>query len=260
MKLPHWFSALCVLIIVAAVGLGGFLLGKQSQPPVVTPVAELPTGVQLIASKTVERPSYITEQDIEGFINSSPLVVALRGRGIGAACKAAEAKYGIGADILFAIVRWESGDGTGPFVVHPTYGRLNNYMSIGVYTGSPERYRVWKDSMENIMAGAELLDTKFLNPANWRYKGGLLEDIAYYYCGGDAVEDAKWYNGIYGKMDQFDAWCQAKYKTEWESVLAKRWSVSAKLMRPSSTILNYWGTPLTREQLAVLLYRIQTDK
>jgi len=207
MKFPRWLSVLCVLIIVAAVGLGGFLLGKRSQPPVVTPVAELPTGVQLASQMTVLCPSYLTYADQTRIEKGTGLA--------GVDFLYVESKTGIDAVFLMAVAAHESAWGNNFWAKN-----YNNVMSLGITDSNPDRTH-YTSKTANVLATAQWLIRGYLTVGAPYYHGGFTQ----YEIGKSYASDGSWASGVTAQINAIEAKLT-------ETQRMKRWCVKTTLFQP----------------------------
>lgn len=210
-NIPRWLVVLCVLIIAATVGLGGYMLGKQAQVPVVTPVTTLPTGVQLASQMTVLCPSYMTYADqtrIE------------RGTGLeGVDFIYVERQTGLDAVFLMAVAWQESSKdgvpGTNYWAVN-----YNNIMSLGITTTNPDRTH-YTSKTANVLATAQWLIRGYLTVGAPYYHGGLTQ----YEIGKSYAWDGSWATGVTNCINDIEAKLT-------DTQRMKRWCVKTTLFQP----------------------------
>jgi len=205
------------------------------------------TAVQLAQTITVLRPSFITAQDIDKYVKGTPLY------GIGKYVMEAEKESGIGADFLLAIIIHESGWGRGPWAVEPWH----NLFSWGITDSGPnsEAYKI-RDTMtreEAIIYVANRLKALYLTKGGPYYRGETLGAIGYYYA-----SDGSWAAGVISNHNEFVA-------TLPEDVRAKEWVMETGILKgdipsPNYFTSDYWTKQISKNDLAVILYRINKSK
>lgn len=247
------------LILVAVFFVAGVLVGRLTVPR----EPELSTPPQNIASEiaqevTVLRPSYMTSRELDSRVEGTPLY------GLGKYFLQAEKKSGIGADVLLSIACHESNYGrnywSGNARYNGRYYPCNQIFSWGVTGEGPHVYSFYYSKKDCIVGG--------INPITRKYQEGVPEKIynlylrpgAPYYSGQTLyaigkhyAKDDRWYLGVERILDAIP-------KTEEER--AKEWAVGSGVLRPLSVYKgikepkDYWTRPLTRRDLAMILWRI----
>jgi len=205
------------------------------------------TAIQLAQSITVLRPSFVTAQDIDTYVKGTPLY------GIGKYVIEAEKESGIGADYLLAIIIHESGWGRGPWAVEPWH----NLFSWGITDSGPnsEAYKI-RDKMtreQAIIYVANQLKALYLTKGGAYYKGETLGAIGYYYA-----SDSSWATGVINVHNKFVALLP-------EEVRAKEWAMETGILKgnlpsPQYFTSDYWSTQISKNDLAIILYRINKSK
>jgi len=205
------------------------------------------TAIQLAQSITVLRPSFITAQDIDNYVKGTPLY------GIGKYVIEAEKESGIGADYLLAIIIHESGWGRGPWAVEPWH----NLFSWGITDSGPnsEAYKI-RDKMtreQAIIYVANQLKALYLTKGGAYYRGETLGAIGYYYA-----SDGSWAEGVISIHNEFVA-------TLSEEVRAKEWVMETGILKgdlpsPQYFTSDYWSKQISKNDLAIILFRINKSK
>jgi len=247
--LKYYAFFLTILIVILSITTGIFY--EQS----LQRVAVMPetTATQLAQTITVLRPSFITAQQIDNYVKGTGLA------GYGWAFIKAEQLSGIGADYLLAIAIHESGWGSNYYTKY-----YHQIFSWGVWDSgvTGEAYyssiagcligeyqvvngvRVWKDGVP------VKIKKLYLTKGAPYYAGETLSAINKYYA-----SDPNWANAVINIHSKF-------VQTLPEDVRAKQWVMGAKVMNgnlpsPQYFTSDYWDKPLTREELAIILWRIQ---
>jgi hypothetical protein len=211
----------------------------RSREPQTEPPKE--TATQLASTITVLRPSFMSASQIEAFLKNTGLA------GYGKAFLEAEKQSGIGADYLVAIACHESGYGTNYW-----WKYWNNPFSWGVTDSGPnsEAYKIRQMSKEEaIIYISKQIKNLYLTPGAPYYSGETLAAINKYYA-----SDPNWASSIITIHSSL-------VKNLPEDVRAKQWIVGARILTgdmpiPTYFSADYWTRPLTREELAIILYRI----
>lgn len=230
---------LTIIILILSITLG-FLIFKLEYKP-----SELPeeTAIELAKTITVLRPSFLTSTMINDYTNKTKLA------GLGQYFIEAEKQSGIGSDYLLSIVIHESGWGSGPWAVEPWH----NLFSWGITDSGPnsEAYYI-KDKLtrENaIIYVANKIKTLYLTPGALYYKGETLGSIGQLYA-----SDGSWASGVISAHNDF-------VKTLPEQILAQEWIMGGQILRgdlpsPQYYTSDYFIRPMTREELSIILFRI----
>jgi beta-N-acetylglucosaminidase len=247
--LKHYAFFLTILVVILVIT-AGISYEKSLQP-----VATIPqnTATQLAQTITVLRPSFMTADYIDNFTKGTPL------QGHGYDFIKAEELSGIGADYLLAIAIHESGWGTNYYsrVYHQIFswgiwdrGATSEayYSSItGCLVGEYQVIngsKVWKDGVP------VKIKKLYLTKGASYYSGETLSAINKYYA-----SDSSWASAV------IDIHSKIVEKLP-EDVRAKQWIMGSKIMNgnlpsPDYYTTDYWSKPVTREELAVILWRIQ---
>jgi beta-N-acetylglucosaminidase len=199
------------------------------------------TAIQLAQTITVLRPSFITAADIDKFLKGSGLY------GYGSAFIEAEKVSGIAADYLVSIAIHESGWGSNYW-----WKVWNNCFSWGITDTGPnsEAYKVRSLSKsEAIVYIAKRIKELYLTPGAPYYRGETLYSIGLYYA-----SDSSWANSILSIHKKF-------VSTLPENIQAKQWAMETRVFKgdlpaPQYVSEDYWSKALTREELAIILFRI----
>ena len=228
---------LTVVILILSIALG-FLIFKLEYKP-----AELPeeTAIKLAKTITVLRPSFLDAQTINNYVKNTGLA------GFGNAFMEAEKQSGIGADYLLAIAIHESGWGSNYW-----WKYWNNCFSWGITdSGSnSEAYKVKKMSKyDAIVYIAKQIKALYLTKGSAYYKGETLSAIGIYYA-----SDRSWASTVISINANFA-------KTLTEKIKSKQWIMGARILNgdlPSPVYFtsDYFTRPMTREELSIILYRI----
>ena len=225
-----------VIIIILCLILGFTLIHKTEN--------KLPeeTAIQLATTITVLRPSFLTAKDIDNFLKSTGLA------GYGDAFIEAEKQSGIGADYLVSIACHESGYGTNYW-----WKYWNNCFSWGITDKGPNSEAYYVKSLnktEAIIYIAKQIKALYLTKGSTYYKGETLSAIGTYYA-----SDGSWANNVITIHNNF-------VKTLPEQVLAQEWIMGSRILNgdlPSPVYFtsDYFTRPLTREEISIILWRIQ---
>jgi len=199
------------------------------------------TSIQLATTITVLRPSFLTAKDIDNFLKSTGLA------GYGDAFIEAEKQSGIGADYLVSIACHESGYGTNYW-----WKYWNNCFSWGITDAGPnaEAYKVKGMSKHDaIVYIAKQIKSLYLTKGGNYYRGETLSAIGYYYA-----SDGSWANNVITIHNNF-------VKTLPEQVLAQEWIMGSHILNgdlpsPIYYTSDYFTRPMTREELSIILYRV----
>ncbi len=220
------------------------------------------TSVQLAQEITVLRPSFMTSQELDSIVKGTPLY------GLGKHFLEAEKESGIGADILLAIAIHESDYGRNYWSGYAKYqGKIypcNQIFSWGITDSGPKVWAFYRSKKECLLGGInpitgayqkgvpELIYELYLKPGAIYYSGETLWSIGQHYA-----SDGSWYRKVENILETFP-------KTQLEK--AQEWIVGSRILKPydkSKGIkppADYWDRPLTRRELAVILYRIQEGR
>ena len=214
-------------------------------------------SVQLAKEITVLRPSYMTAQELDNFVKGTPLY------GYGKYFLEAEKKTGIGADILLSIACHESDYGRNGWSKsvkwNGKYYPCNQIFSWGITSSGAHIYSFYRSKRECIVGGINpitgkyqegvpsLIKELYLTPGGAYYSGKTLYAISIHYA-----KDQSWASGVERILKKIP-------KTEEEK--AKELLVGSKILQPSnidkkiSEPIDYWTRPLTRKELAIILFR-----
>ena len=200
------------------------------------------TAIQLATTITVLRPSFLTAKDIDNFLKSTGLA------GYGNAFMEAEKQSGIGADYLVSIAAHESGYGTNYW-----WKYWNNCFSWGITDKGPNSEAYYVKSLnktEAIIYIAKQIKALYLTKGSTYYKGETLSAIGYYYA-----SNGSWANNVITIHNNF-------VKTLPEQVLAQEWIMGSRILNgdlpsPIYYTSDYFTRPLTREEISIILWRIQ---
>lgn len=241
MNMKSIILILTIIIVILSITVG-FLVFKTEQKQVEIPEE---TAIQLAKTITIVRPSFASISEIDKYLKNTKLA------GLGWAFKKAEETTGIGADFLVALSGQESGFGNN-FWSNPPY---NNPLSWGVTSKGAGAEAYFESKADCIIKVAGKLKSLYLTPGATYYRGQTVQSVAYYYCGGD---DVTWYTGILNLMNSFQ-------KTLPESSRAKLWAmetgiVKGNLPAPYFFTEDYWEKSITKEELSIYLYRINSTK
>lgn len=228
---------LTVISLILSITLG-FLVFKLEYKPI-----ELPeeTAIQLASTITVLRPSFLTVKDIDNYLKNTGLA------NFGSAFIYAEQTSGIGADYLVSIAIHESGWGSNTW-----WKDWNNCFSWGITDSGPnsEAYKIKvMTKFDAIVYIAKQIKALYLTKGGAYYKGETLGSIGTYYA-----TDGSWASGVINIHTNFA-------KTFTEDVKSKQWIMSSKILMgdlpsPEYYTSNYFSRPMTREELSIILYRI----
>ncbi|MGC9001218.1 glucosaminidase domain-containing protein [Caldisericum sp.] len=199
------------------------------------------TATQLASTITVLRPSFMSVLQIEAFLKGTGLA------GYGKAFLEAEKQSGIGADYLVAIACHESGYGSNYW-----WKYWNNCFSWGITDSgaNSEAYKIKQMTKEEaIVYIAKQIKSLYLTPGAPYYSGETLAAINKYYA-----SDQNWASSVIAIHNSL-------VKNLPEEIRAKQWIVGARILTgdmpiPTYFSADYWTKPLTREELAIILYRI----
>lgn len=228
---------LTVVILILSITLG-FLIFKFEYEPMKLPEE---TAIELAKTITVLRPSFIDIKTIDNYVKNAGLY------GYGNAFMEAEKQSGIGADYLLAIAIHESGWGSNDW-----WKSWNNCFSWGITDNGPnsEAYKVKNMSKyDAIVYIAKQIKALYLTRGGAYYKGETLSAIGTYYA-----SDGSWASAVISINANF-------VKTLTEEVKSKQWIMSARILNgdlpvPQYYTSDYFTRPMTREELSIILYRI----
>ena len=230
---------LTVVILILSITLG-FLIFKLEYKP-----SELPeeTAIELAKTITVLRPSFIDAQIINDYFEGTAL------EGFGEYLINAEKSSGIGADYLLAIMIHECGVGTGPWIKNG----YKAYFSWGITDSGPnsEAEKVKNMSIEDgIIYVANQIKALYLTKGGAYYKGETLSAMGTYYA-----SDGSWASSVISVHTKFAS-------TLDEKIRAKQWAMSSRVLNgdllvPLYFTSDYFTRPMTREELSIILWRIQ---
>ena len=230
---------LTVVILILSITLG-FLIFKLEYKS-----SELPeeTAIELAKTITVLRPSFIDAQIINDYFEGTAL------EGFGEYLINAEKLSGIGADYLLAIMIHESGWGTGPWIKNG----YKAYFSWGITDSGPnsEAEKVKNMSIEDgIIYVANQIKALYLTKGGAYYKGETLSAMGAYYA-----SDGSWASSVISVHTKFAS-------TLDEKIRAKQWAMSSRVLNgdllvPLYFTSDYFTRPMTREELSIILWRIQ---
>ena len=228
---------LTIIIVILSIALG-FLIFKLEYKP-----TELPeeTAIELAKTITVLRPSFLDAQTINNYVKNTGLA------GFGNAFMEAERQSGIGMDYLLAIAIHESGWGSNDW-----WKYWNNCFSWGITDSGPnsEAYKVKKMSKyDAIVYIAKQIKALYLTKGSAYYKGETLSAIGTYYA-----SDGSWASTVISINANFA-------KTLTEKIKSKQWIMGARILNgdlpsPIYFTSDYFTRPMTREELSIILYRI----
>ena len=213
-----------------------FMVNRMEQFFIEKEPTELDISVELAKEITVLRPSYMTSEELDNFIKGTKLY------GIGKYLIEAEEDTGIGADILLAIICHETGKGTNVWSKAP----YRNLFSWGVY-GGVSRYS-FSTYEECILKCSGWIKSLYLTKGGTYYSGETL-----YAIGEKYASDSLWYRKVENILANIP---------KSEVILAKEWIIGAKVLQPFNISKgikepwNYWQKPLTKEEIAIILYRV----
>jgi len=199
------------------------------------------TSIQLAQSITVLRPSFVSASALDNFVKGTPLF------GYGYAFLKAEEVSGIGADFLLCISIHETGWGKSE-----NWIRYNNPASWGITDSgwNSEAYKISHMSKEQaIIYWATQLKKLYLTPGGPYYAGETLYAVNKYYA-----SDKNWASSILSIHNNL-------VKTFPEDVQAREWIMETGILRgdrPSPQYFSgdYWTKQISKDELAIILYRI----
>lgn len=200
------------------------------------------TATQLATTITVLRPSFMTVSQIENFLKGTGLA------GYGYAFLKAEEISGIGADYLVAIACHESKFGTNTW-----WKEWNNCLSWGITDSGPnsEAYKIKGMTKDQaIVYTAQRIKESYLTKGGAYYSGETLSAINKYYA-----SDTSWASKVMSIHSRL-------ISTLSEEQRAKQWIMASRILNgnlpiPQYFTTDYWTKSLTREELAIILWRIQ---
>lgn len=232
------FDKIIIILLIAVIAFLSFLLYNSKEE-----VSKIPeeTAIQIASSITVLRPSFMTYSQIQAVLKGTGLA------GYEKAFLTAEEQSGIGADYLISIAAHESGWGSNYY-----WKTMNNCFSWGVTDSgtNSEAAKIAKMTKEDaIIYTANQIKKLYLTKGGAYYSGETLAAIGKYYA-----SDSKWASSVITIHSNL-------IKTLPESIQAKQWIMSSKILNgdlPSPVYFtpDYFTRPLTREELSIILYRI----
>jgi beta-N-acetylglucosaminidase len=239
MKIHTIFDKIIILaLIIAIVLISWYAIYRIEQIKV---NIENNTAIQLASTITVLRPSFLTASNIDSYLKGTGLY------GYGNAFIEAEKQSGIGADYLVSIAIHESGWGSNDW-----WKYWNNCFSWGITDNGPnsEAYKVKNMSKyDAIVYIAKQIKALYLTRGGAYYKGETLSAIGTYYA-----SDGSWASAVISINANFA-------KTLTEEVRARQWIMSTRILNgdlpePQYYTSDYFTRPMTREELSIILYRI----
>lgn len=261
-RIVAWTLVVCMTLATAA----SFWQPAQEEygasvPPVVT-YQETPTV--LIPAQSWTWGLY-TADSIEHYLASihSPLA----GRGLGAAimreCNAHRYRHAqpggtaqymiLRPDVVLAIILHESNAGANGFSKAPYNNPLSYNVTDSWRTQDPATYSF--SSLDACLSTVmEVSFPTYLNDGGSHSHGPSLEGLAVHYVGHatgqtDAQGDAQWVAGVTMWITRYQAYAMSEQQRAFVAML------SSETMRPAAGSADYLDRPLTRRELAILLYR-----
>jgi hypothetical protein len=203
MKKRTWLVWLVVTVLCVVVGVGGFSLGRTTEPAAPEKTPEQ-TAVQLASQVTVLFPSTLT------YVQQTALEA---GTGLsGVDFIYCERQTGIDALTLMAIAAHESAWGSNSWSK-----RYNNVMSWGISDSDPDR-AYYESKTLNVLAAAKGLKRLYLSETATYYGGDLtLYGVNKYYA-----SDKGWAAGVLSIVKQLEATLSREQQM-------KRWCVKVGL-------------------------------
>jgi beta-N-acetylglucosaminidase len=203
------------------------------------------TAIQLAQTITVLRPSFVTSTYLDNFVKGTPLY------GYGYAFLKAEEISGIGADYLICISIHETGWGKSS-----NWTQYNNPASWGITDSgwNSEAYKISKMTKEQaIVYWATQLKNLYLTKGGTYYSGETLYAINKYYA-----SDTGWASSILSIHSSL-------VKTFPEDAQAKEWVMETGILKgdlpsPNYFTSDYWTKQISKNDLAVILFRINKSK
>jgi hypothetical protein len=203
------------------------------------------TAIQLAQTITVLRPSFVSAKHLDNFVEGTPLY------GYGYAFLKAEEVSGIGADFLLCISIHETGWGKSA-----NWTQYNNPASWGITDSgwNSEAYKISKMSKEQaIIYWATQLKNLYLTKGGAYYSGETLYAVNKYYA-----SDKNWASSILSIHNNL-------VKTFPEDTQAKEWAMETGILKgnlpsPQYFTSDYWSTQISKNDLAIILFRINKSK
>lgn len=200
------------------------------------------TSTELAKTITVLRPSFMTYIDLQKVCKGTGFA------GYENAFLEAENQSGIGADYLISIAAHESGWGSNDW-----WKYWNNCFSWGITDSGPnsEAYYVKKLSKyDAIIYIAKKIKELYLTKGGAYYSGETLSAIGKYYA-----SDSAWASSV---LSIHDSKVIANLT---EDQKAKQWIMETRVLMgnlspPKYITDDYFTKPMTREELSIILYRI----
>ncbi|MEM3541202.1 MAG: glucosaminidase domain-containing protein [Candidatus Bilamarchaeaceae archaeon] len=229
-KMKYLFILFVIMIIITSI----ILMNIQKEK-------EINTGIELAKTITVLRPSFMTLNDV---------VKACKGtgfQGYETAFLKAEEVSGIGADYLLAIAFHETKYGTNTW-----WREWNNAFSWGITDSGPnsEAYKIKEMTKEQaIVYTAKKIKELYLTKGGLYYSGETLSAMNVYYA-----RDKNWANAIISIHANI-------VKNLSEEQRAMQWAMGTKILQGNLPTVqyftqDYWDKPLTRRELAIILWRV----
>ena len=200
------------------------------------------TSIQLAKTITILRPSFIPLPLLRKYLANTGL------DGYASAFLEAEKETGIGADWLVAIAQHESANGTNYW-----WKYWNNCFSWGITDKGQTKEAKWiKNNLtkwQAIIYISKQFYKLYLSPNGTYHIGNTLWDIGRYYA-----SDGSWTRKVL-------AWHDKLEKTLPEDIRAKEWVMQTGILRgnlpaPQYYTSDYFKKPITKEELSIILYRI----
>jgi hypothetical protein len=203
------------------------------------------TAVQLAQTITVLRPSFVSSNYLDNFVKGTPLY------GYGYAFLKAEEVSGIGADYLLSISIHETGWGKST-----NWTQYNNPASWGITDSgwNSEAYKISKMTKEQaIVYWATQLKSLYLTKGGAYYSGETLYAINKYYA-----SDTNWASSILSIHSKL-------VNTFPEDAQAKEWIMETGILKgdlpsPNYFTSDYWTKQISKNDLAIILFRINKSK
>ena len=202
-------------------------------------------SIQIAQTTTILRPSFIPAGMLRKYLAGTGL------DGYASAFIEAEKETGIGADWLVAIAQHESGNGTNYY-----WKKWNNCFSWGITDSGPnqEAYFIRENltKWQAIVYISKRFYSLYLSENGTYHSGNTLWDIGKYYASDDswAQKVLYWHN----RLEKFLP----------EDIRAKEWVMQTGILRgnlpaPKYYTSDYFSKPITKEELSIILYRINKN-
>jgi len=239
LKIHTILDKVIIILLCFIIGFGAYFAINKINNLIV--IHNNDTAIQLASTITVLRPSFLTAKNIDDYLKGTGLY------NYGQAFIDAEKSSGIGADYLVSIAIHESSWGSNDW-----WKYWNNCLSWGITDSGANNEAYYVKSLSKhdaIVYIAGQIKKLYLTKGGTYYAGETLSAIGKYYA-----SDGSWAANVIAVNTAFA-------KTFNDTVKAKQWIMGARVLNgdlpePLYYTADYWTRSLTREELSIILYRI----